>query len=283
MLKDGRLYPSDLSDKQWKLICNFIPKATTTIGRPRTTEVRQVLNAVFYINRTGCAWRYLPKEYPPWPTVYDYYVRWVKFGVLRQIHDHLASLVRLKENKQALPSVVIIDSQSAKAHFGEHLGFDGFKKVRGRKRHILVDTMGLVHDLRVTSASSTDSPPAIEMLEPSSNRLIKLKALYVDGGYRGGFERQVFYRFGIRPTLKKTTHVIDRHGSRSLTQSNLKPTRWIVERTFAWFNHFRRLSRDYERKIKFSESMIYLSMTQLMLTRLFKNYQQSQHRWKTTQ
>jgi putative transposase len=232
VLQIGRQYPSDLSDQQWKLIQDFIPEARTG-GRPRKTNVRAVLNAIFYLIRTGCAWRYLPREFPPWPTVYDYYAAWKKDGVLKRMHDFLLCEVREKDERTKAPSVVMIDSQSTKAQFGERRGFDGFKKVRGRKRHILVDTLGLVHGIRISAAHEKDAPPAIEMLDPNSPDYSptlsrSLNAVYVDGGYKGKFEAKIFTRYGFWPTMRPSTHWKDKKNSRHLTGSNLKPKRCIV-------------------------------------------------------
>lgn len=283
MRRIGRGYPSDLSGQQWKLISDLIPKARTG-GRPRTTDVREVLSAIFYVNRTGCAWRYLPREFPPWQTVYMYYRQWKTLGTLKRIHDFLVAQVRVKAGRQSSPSTLIIDCQSAKAQWGEQRGYDGFKKVQGRKRTIIVDTLGLIHAVRVCTAQRRDDMPAIEMLEPSHPHFptmaqVPLKAFYADGGYRqAGFQEAVRRAFGVLPVLKfsKSQSVCYSPGEKQwryksvVVKSNLKPVRWRVERTFAWFNSYRRLTRDYERKPSSSETMIHLGMIQIMLNRLVR-------------
>jgi putative transposase len=281
-------YPSDLTDEQWKLIEKLVPSARRG-GRPRTTDVRQVINAIFYLNRSGCAWRYLPQQagFPPWKTVYDYFSRWRSQGIWKGIHDALVRLVRQKQGKNANASVLIVDSQSAKAPSGEARGYDGFKKVKGRKRSLFVDTLGLIHAAKVDPADKSEYRTATEMIQPGQPYYPKsivhsLSALYADGGYRyKDFQHEVRIQWRIAPTmtLAKTEkrwikYKSEIHGGHEwkqvnhITNSNLKPVRWIVERTFAWFNHYRRLAKDYERKTTHSETMIFLAMTQLMLRKL---------------
>lgn len=270
-------YPSNLTEQQWELIKNILPKPRQG-GRPRTIDVRQVMNAILYLNRSGCAWRYLPKDFPKWQTVYDYFSRWRTSGVWEKICAHLAKLVRWQQGREESPSVVIIDSQSAKAQYGESRGYDGFKKVRGRKRHILVDTLGIIHGVKVSAANLGDSGEGIDVVlkKQSFLKVRGLQAIYADGGYREKFEDQIFRTFKTRPTIVKGKVTIipssnPKHkGSKRkvITSSNLAPKRWIVERTFAWFNHYRRLARDFERKTSNSESMVYLAMSQILLKKL---------------
>jgi putative transposase len=277
------LYPSDLSDSQWETIRKFIPCARRG-GRPRTTDVRQIVNAVFYLNRVGCAWRYLPKQsaFPPWQTVYDYFSRWSASGVWQQIHDYLVTQVRKSAGRNEATSVLIVDSQSIKAPSGEDRGYDGFKKVRGRKRNLFVDTLGLIHSVKVNGAQKREDRSAIEMMKPDQPyypqaTVQKLSAFYADGAYKAhDFQNEIKKRWGIWPTLKTASKKVDIQQVKpgiyqrvyGYQVSSLKPVRWIVERTFSWFNHYRRLAKDYERKTKNSETMIQLAMTQIMLTRL---------------
>jgi putative transposase len=277
----GRAYPSDLSDKHWKLIQQFIPKARTG-GRPRTTDVREVFNAILYVTRSGCAWRYLPGEFPPWQTVYRYYSRWKALGVLKKIHDFLVGEVRELAHRNRAPSTLIVDCQSAKAGFGEERGYDGYKKVRGRKRTIFVDTLGLIHSVQVSTAQRGDYVPALQMLQPGNPHFPataakRLSAFYADAGYRAhDFQNAVYRNFKVWPTLtvSQSEEVCERQEDRTyrfrrrVRRSNLKPVRWRVERTFAWFNFYRRLARDYERNPSSSEAMIQMAMTRLMLNRL---------------
>lgn len=283
MSQIGRGYPSDLSDEQWKLIQNFIPKASAG-GRPRTTDVRAVLNAIFYLNRSGCAWRYLPLGFPPWSTVYMYYLHWKDQGILKKIHDFLVQQVRVQIHRDPSPSALIVDCQSIKAHWGEHRGYDGFKKVQGRKRTLFVDTLGFIQEISVRAANQGDHRLALELLDPKSSYFSSflkrnLKAFYADSGYRASFfQTAIQERFGVWPTLKTSkveTKCIQVEPKRwdykdFVTQTNLKPVRWRVERTFAWFNYYRRLNRDHERTVSSSETMILVAMSQLMLRRLFR-------------
>jgi putative transposase len=264
MSQAGRSYPSDLSDWQWQLIYRFIPPARGG-GRPRTTDTRQVLNALLYLTRSGCAWRYLPTSYPPWRTVYDYFIRWKQEGVLEKIHGRLAKKVRMQEGRAETPSVWIIDSQSVRSPVGDERGYDGFKKIRGRKRQILVDSLGLVHGVRVHAAHLQDRDEGFSLVEKTLPAAYRFKQLYADAGYAGSFSLKTYRRYEKFPVI---TRSIGMKTPAEKVMSNLKPTRWVVERTFAWFNHYRRLSRDYERKIPSSEAIIRLAMTQLMLQRL---------------
>lgn len=276
-----RPYPSDVDDLQWQHISSLFPRASRR-GRRRTTDLREIWNAIAYLNRSGCAWRYLPHEFPPWQTVYGYFRLWSDAGILRIIHDFMVFQTRLLANRAPEPSILIIDCQSAKAARGEDRGYDGFKKVQGRKRTIFTDTLGLIHSVHVGSAQRGDHVPAIKMLDPESRYFPlrtprPLTALYADAGYRGRiFFDLVEKHFRVLPTTKVSKHkvVCERHAPADwryrsvMLVSNLKPVRWRVERTFAWFSYSRRLNRDYEIKTSASESMIHVAMTSLMLKRL---------------
>ena len=228
-----RSYPSDLNDLQWQRIKKFIPLPSHR-GRPRGIVLRRVVNAMFYVNRTGCAWRYLPASFPPWQTVYWYYSRWSENGVLRRIHDALVGDVRVQAQKDPAPSALIIDSQSIKCRFGERRGFDAFKKVRGRKRNIVVDTLGLIHGLRVDGANIKDHSSGAELLrsgtvQSSVIQAKPLKMFMADGGYKAHeFQNEVQKQFQIWPTLKSGVGKRNNRHVRVLTESNLKPTRWVV-------------------------------------------------------
>jgi putative transposase len=283
MLLDSTFYPSDLTTEQWNLIRNSIPQARPG-GRSRTTCMRKVFNAILYLNRTGCAWRYLPKEFPPWQTVYGYYSQWKLSGVFRSLHDRLVKKCRHQAHRNPTPSLLMIDSQSAKAQFGADRGYDGFKKVRGRKRHLITDALGLLHAQKQTAAQYKDHLAGIELIQEPvlKKKLRNLGAFYADGAYRGRFEEQMKKQHHVAPILNVTQmkKKDDRNReARTLMESNLKPKRWIIERTFSWFNHYRRLTRDYERTIQSSESMIHIAMTQLMLKRLLPKQSERNH-WK---
>lgn len=280
MLSASQKYPSDLTDQQWELIKHWLPRARPG-GRPRTTDVRNVVNGTFYLIRTGCAWRYLPKEFPPWRTVYDYYTQWQKNGVIDLLHWMLVQKVRVHEKRESYPSRIIIDSQSSKAQFGDKRGYDGYKKVQGRKRNLIVDTLGLIHHLKVDSAKITDHQSATKMFtqDPQfiKNQFKYVEELHLDGGYRSEEFWLLVEKYGINIRYNRTKTIYTNKPKRILLQSNLKPVRWIVERTFAWLNHSRRLSRDYERKSANSEAMIQLAMVKIMLNRLTRP--QREKRW----
>jgi putative transposase len=265
-------YPSDLTDQQWELIRPLIPAARSG-GRPRTTNIRSVVNAILYLTRTGCAWRYLPRDYPPYKTVYDYFSKWNYNGVWRKIHLSLVKQVRLAEGRNPSPSTVIIDAQSVRAQYGEARGWDGFKKVRGRKREILVDTMGMIWGTTIHPANTGENRHAFEAVMKYPTQEKPPARILGDSAYsKPPFDHEVFFKWKIWPEIRKGNK-IKYKDSRSrirykVDHSNLKPQRWIVERSFAWFNNFRRLNRDYERNICYAENFLYISQIPLLLNRL---------------
>lgn len=271
-----RHYPCDLSEAQWDTIKDLIPNARRG-GRPRTTNTRMVINAILYLVNTGCAWRYLPAQFPPWKTVYHYYRVWVFNGTWRKIHEFLKKLLRRIQQRNEMPSYLIIDSQSIKAQRGEALAYDGFKKVRGRKRQILVDTMGFVHGVHIHAADLSDTKEGFGVFEKMSDLQRKhIQVLSADMGYRGTFENCFQQEFNFLPLIKRRENTGQGKRKTALEKKFWlrnrekieQPKRWIVERTFAWFNGYRRLSRDYEKTLRSSETMIYIAMTQLMLRRI---------------
>ena len=275
-------YPSDLSDQQWQSIKHLVPPARGG-GRSRTTDIRRVIEGVLYLVSSGCAWRYLPADFPPWQTVYHYFRYWCVTGTWRQIHNAIRDAARVAVGRDKLTTYLIIDSQSVKAHYGESRGLDGFKRVRGRKRQILVDTQGLIHSVYIHAANLSDTKEGINVVDKlSSDQLSKVSVVHADLGYRGSFEEQYYFRKNQMPLInrkdeytgqgkKKTVaEKLERKSQRH--QAPKEPKRWIVERTFAWFIIYRRLSRDYEKLVSHSENMIYLAMTQLMLRRLYHEY-----------
>ncbi len=254
-------YPTDMSDVEWALIRPGLETQAPT-GAPRTVCLRCVVNALFYVNRTGCQWDMLPRDFPPFSTVYWYFKKWSKDGTWKQLNDDLRRKVRLGVKKEEEPSAAIIDSQSVKSTEvgGADIGFDANKKLTGRKRHIAVDTLGLLLVVAVTAASVQDANSADVIGERMRGKFPRLKKIWVDAGYKETF---------IAWFQQKCHWIVEvvkrRDGAVGF---EVQPKRWIVERTFAWFGCFRRLSKDYEYDAAMSESMIYLASIRLMMRRL---------------
>ncbi len=259
-METTQLYPSDMTDSQWNLIKELIPAAKTG-GRSRTTDMRMVINAIFYLVTGGIQWRMLPREYPNWKTVYHYFWLWRNDGIWQRIHDILRARVREKEGRHKHPTAGSMDSQSTKCSFMPGVrGYDAGKKINGRKRHALVDTIGLLFGLVVTEASVSDPAGARLLLSRLGGSCKNWRKIWVDGTYRGQLLDWVAQRFRFR--LEAVVRPKDQKGFSVL------PWRWVVERTFAWLGLYRRLSKDYEVSIESSTAMIYIAMTRLMLKRL---------------
>ena len=260
-----KTYPSDLTDREWKSIKNLIPPAKHG-GRPREVNMRQVLNAIFYVLRGGIAWRMLPKDFPPRGTVYDYFRRFRLDGTWEQIHDELRRQVRLGQGRQAEPSAAILDTQSVKTTEagGPERGFDGGKRVRGRKRHILVDTLGLLLVVVVHAANTQDRKGARRVLEAIKDAFYGLRLIWVDSGYNSKPLQK--WLTALRPDNPVSLEVVKR--SDAQIGFRVLPRRWVVERTFGWLGRHRRLSKDYEKLPATSETLIRLAMIRLMLGRL---------------
>ena len=257
-----KTYPTDLSDEQWNLLCLMLPPPEQ-FGRKRTVDLRAVFNALCYLTRSGCQWRLLPKEYPKWQTVYYYFRLWRDAERFIAINDALRQKLRQRVGKNADPSAAIIDSQSVKTdEQASSKGYDAGKKVKGRKRHILVDTLGLLIKAKVLTADVQDRDGAQLLLSEIKEQMPRLQLIWADGGYRGKLIEWVAVQcLWILEIVKRND---------SLKMFIPLPKRWIVERTFSWLNRNRRLSKDYERKIQSSEAWLYLLMSILMLKR-FKN------------
>lgn len=260
----NQLYPSDLTDREWEYIKGLIPAAKQG-GRSRQTNMRLTLNAIFYLTRSGCAWRYLPREYPPWQTVYGYFRAWRIDGVWERIHDRLRASVREQEGRERQPTAAILDSQSIKTtdRGGAERGFDAGKLINGRKRHILVDTLGLLLLVIVHSAGIQDRDGARIVLAPLANRFSQLRKIWADGIYNGGIGEWIR---DLRRRNRIKLEIVKRSDKRKGFQ--VLPRRWVVERTFAWLSFHRRMSKDYEYLPKTSEAFIRIAMIKLMLARL---------------
>jgi putative transposase len=258
-----QLYETDLSDEQWCLVRKFIPRSlsnSTTGGRPEKYERREIVNAILYVVRTGCQWRLLPHDLPNWKTVYRYFVLWHDAGIFEKINDRLRVDVRIAAGRNAEPSAGIIDSQSVKivANLG-FSGFDGAKKVNGRKRHIVTDTLGLLLEVVVHEANLSDRVGAESVLTKVHAQFKRIKLIFADQGYTGKLIVLV------QTTLHITLEIIKRTEVRAF---HILPRRWVVERTFGWFGFYRRLAKDYERHPKHSEAFVYIAMSNIMLHRL---------------
>lgn len=263
-MHSSQCYPSDLTDKEWKVVEPLIPKPKLG-GRPPKHTRRLILNAIFYLNRTGCQWRLLPTDFPPRSTVFEYFAAWRRIGLWERLNKTLRDKVRIAEGRKPSPSAAILDSQSVKGaeQGGAAIGYDAGKKVSGRKRHVAVDTLGLILGVCVTSAAVQDRDGAVALLSGLYLLFGRLQIIWADGGYAGALVEWVK---GLRPFGRLHLEIVRR--SDDAKGFKLVRKRWIVERTFSWLYKCRRLVRDYERRVDHSESHIYVSMCRLMLKRL---------------
>lgn len=267
-------YPSDVTDEQWALIEPRLPPAPIG-GRPRTTDMRDVVDAIFYILRTGCQWRYLPKDLPPKSTVWRYFKQWRDDGTLERIHDVLRSKVRATAKPYSPRTTASVDSQSVDTTSGgEERGRDNAKNVDGRKRHIVIDSLGLLLAVLVTAAD-VDDAQAAQMLfarlegQPTS----KIRRIFADSKYHNF----ALYEWVEDHADWKLSIVRRPEGQRGWVKL---PIRWTVERTFAWLGKCRRLSKDRERTVQSSEAFVRLGMIHLMLNRLKPKTQEPEFHYR---
>jgi putative transposase len=266
-----RRYPSDLTDEEWAILEPVLfPPNPHRLGRKPTVNLREVCNAIFYLTKTGCQWRYLPKDFPPPTTVNYYHTKWIHNGLWAKANQVLRECCRQQAGRNREPSAGVIDSQSVKGtpeSGGEESGFDGFKRVKGRKRHIITDTMGYVLTARVHAANLVDTHMARHVVSKLLEVNDTVKIIFADGGYMSGFINWCAENTPLAVEVVK----------RNCRGFKVLPKRWVVERTFGWLSRQRRLGRDYERHTRTSETMIYISMTKLMLQHLCPQ----EKKWKT--
>lgn len=255
-----KTYRSDLTEEQWQLLAPLLPPPVPA-GAPRTTDLREVVNAILYRLHHGCAWHALPHDFPPEGTVRDYFHRWRRSGLWEQINDALRRQVRKAEGRDEEPSAGIVDSQSAKGtRTSGTKGYDAGKKVQGAKRHVLVDTLGLLLCVVVHPANIQDRDGAKLVLSKARSLCPQLRLIWADGGYAGKLIAWVGAVCGWVLEIVK----------RSDTAKGwvLLPRRWVVERTFGWLSQCRALARDYDYHAETSAALIQVAMIHLMLRRL---------------
>ncbi|MBB1156104.1 IS5 family transposase [Amycolatopsis dendrobii] len=259
-------YDSSLTDAQWAVVEPLLPRTHPGLGgRPPVHSRRLVIDTISYVLVSGCAWRLAPRDLAPWATAYRVFAAWTADGTWARVHDVLRDRVRVREGRDPQPSAAILDSQSVRSsEGGEEIGCDAGKRVRGRKRHVLVDTLGLLLGVAVSSASVQDRPGARLLLAGIRARFPLLGLVWVDGGYVNSKDATLV-RWAEE---NENIEIVAVPRNADVKGFQVLPRRWVVERTFGWLTRCRRLTRDYERKTAHAEAMIQFAMIRLMAARL---------------